>query len=199
MFKGIQKNSLVDYPGKIALTLFTGGCNFRCPWCHNRDLVFPETCSNLPDLDEGAIRNAILKRKGFIDGVCITGGEPTIWDIRLGNFLRWVKEEGLLVKLDTNGYRPDVIRSYLQNNLIDFIAMDIKSSEGNYRRATGLESIDFRLIRESIQLIKSEAPAYQFRTTMVPGLINADEVALLEKEHAITIHQQKYRETSRAW
>lgn len=199
MFKGIQKNSLVDYPGKIALTLFTGGCNFRCPWCHNLDLVLPEKNTQLPDLDEQEIRTTILKRKGFIDGVCVTGGEPTIWGDRLGDFFSWVKNEGLLVKLDTNGYNPAVVRSYLQNNLVDFIAMDIKSSERNYHKAAGLESIDFGLIRESIQLIKTGAPAYQFRTTLVPGLIKADEIPQLEKEFDINIHIQKYRETSTHW
>ena len=164
---GLNKTTLLDYPEHVAATVFVGGCNFRCPFCHNSDLVLNP--SSQPMIEETEILDFLRKRKNVLTGVCITGGEPTLQS-DLERFIRQIKEMGYLVKLDTNGYRPDVLRSLTEQNLIDYIAMDIKSGETGYAEATGLADIDMSKIKESIDFIMTCGVQYEFRTTVVKGL-----------------------------
>ncbi len=176
MFKGIQKLTLIDYPEHIATTLFTGGCNFNCFWCHNRSLVEKDKLSLLPDIPEKDIQSFLLSRKGKIEGVCITGGEPTIWGKRLGEFIKWCKDNGFLVKLDTNGYNPDVLLFYLSKGLLDYIAMDIKNTFDKYPETVGVKNLDISRIKKSIEIIKNSGIAHQFRTTVVTNLVEKDKL-----------------------
>ncbi|TDX52468.1 anaerobic ribonucleoside-triphosphate reductase activating protein [Orenia marismortui] len=163
---GVQRTSLIDYPEHIATIVFTQGCNYRCPYCHNSSLI---PCSkenkNFIPLEE--FWSFIDSRKNLIDGVSITGGEPTL-QADLINFIKEVKAKGLKVKLDTNGSNPSILKRLIKENLIDYIAMDIKSSLDNYSEITG--DCDIGKIKESINLIKNSAIDYEFRTTVVPTL-----------------------------
>ncbi|MGC8770654.1 MAG: anaerobic ribonucleoside-triphosphate reductase activating protein [Brevinematia bacterium] len=176
MFKGIQKLTLIDYPEHIATTLFTGGCNFNCFWCHNRSLVEKDKLSLLPNIPEEDIQSFLLSRKGKIEGVCITGGEPTIWGERLAKFMKWCKDNGFLVKLDTNGYNPDVLLFYLSKGLLDYIAMDIKNTFDKYPETVGVKNLDISRIKKSIEIIKNSGIAHQFRTTVVTNLVEKDKL-----------------------
>ena len=168
---GLNKTTLLDYPEHVAATAFTGGCNFRCPFCHNMDLVLGEVEPALSTEDFLAF---LEKRKGILDGVCITGGEPTLQK-DLPDFIRGIRDKGYLVKLDTNGYRPKVLEELLRENLLDYVAMDIKSSVENYPRVTGMADLDVTGIQESVSLLKSAGIPYEFRTTVVKGLHRIDE------------------------
>jgi pyruvate formate lyase activating enzyme len=147
--------------------VFTGGCNFRCPFCQNGDLVLHG--GSLPVLDEEEVFRVLRKRKGILTGVCVTGGEPTL-QRDLDVFLSRVKELGYLVKLDSNGYRPEVLQSLCERGLVDYFAMDIKSSPENYARTAGVKELDMGLIRESVDFIRSCGLDYEFRTTVVREL-----------------------------
>lgn len=165
---GLQKTTLLDFPGHVAATIFTGGCNFRCPFCHNGNLlsadrIFPEQI-----LSEDEIFSFLAKRKNLLDGVCLTGGEPTLQP-DLPDFIRRIKSLGFLVKLDTNGSRPDILRYLLEKRLPDYIAMDIKSSPTGYSHAAGA-AISFADISESVRLLQNAAIPYEFRTTVVREL-----------------------------
>lgn len=168
---GLNRTTLLDYPEHVAATVFTGGCNFRCPFCHNMDLVLREVEPALSTEDFFAF---LEKRKGILDGVCITGGEPTLQK-DLPDFIRGIRDKGYLVKLDTNGYRPKVLEELLRENLLDYVAMDIKSSVENYPRVTGMADLDVTGIQESVSLLKSAGIPYEFRTTVVKGLHRIDE------------------------
>ena len=168
---GLNKTTLLDYPEHVAATVFTGGCNFRCPFCHNMDLVLGEVEPALSTEDFFAF---LEKRKGILDGVCITGGEPTLQK-DLPDFIRGIRDKGYLVKLDTNGYRPKVLEELLRENLLDYVAMDIKSSVENYPRVTGMADLDVTGIQESVSLVKSAGIPYVVRTTVVKGLHRIDE------------------------
>lgn len=176
--KGLVKTSLIDYPGKVAYLLFTGGCNFRCPFCQNTQLVLhPET---LPDVSAEEVLSSLARRRGFIDGVVISGGEPTLQP-DLSDFVSRVKELELAVKLDTNGYRPDTLKELITSGLVDYVAMDVKATPSKYPQAAGVP-LDFRLIEQSIALLLSSAIEYEFRTTVVPGIVtpqDVDELATL--------------------
>ncbi|SMG19556.1 anaerobic ribonucleoside-triphosphate reductase activating protein [Dethiosulfovibrio salsuginis] len=160
---GIVKTTLIDYPGKLASMVFTAGCNFRCPWCHNGGLVTDE-----PVIDQDEVMAFILSRKHLIDGVVVSGGEPTLQG-DLEDFLKSIKELGLLVKLDTNGSLPDRLEKLLEKDLLDYVAMDVKAPLEDYPKVAGAEGYE-REIRRSISLIMDSAPDYEFRTTFVPGL-----------------------------
>ena len=177
---GLQKTTLIDYPGKVACTVFTVGCNFFCPYCHNRDLVSLKNFnqSSLLRVDEKDFFDFLAKRKNILDGVCITGGEPTVQP-DLASFCRKIKNLGLLVKLDTNGGRPEIVEDLVKKGLIDFIAMDIKSDRKNYSLVT---KVDYRKIAETIALIITSGLDYQLRTTLVPTIHNLDNLSLLAKE-----------------
>ncbi len=177
-FHGLQKTTLLDYPGHVAATLFTGGCNFSCPFCHNADLVLNPGAQ--PEIPMEEIRAFLRKRQGILDGVCITGGEPTLQP-DLKEFVREVRELGYLVKLDTNGYRPEVLERLLDEDLLDYVAMDIKASKENYTRAvgfdsdTGVSSIAIEPIERSVELLKGSRIEYEFRTTVVKGIHTVEE------------------------
>lgn len=166
---GLQKTTLVDFPGRVACTVFTVGCNFRCPFCHNRDLV---TISNFQEskiqiIPEEAFFEFLKSRLKVLDGVCITGGEPTLQPDLL-EFCRHIKSLGLLVKLDTNGSHPEVVQNLLDQKLIDFIAMDLKGPWEDYSKISKFENID--LVKQTILLTVGSGLEYEFRTTVVPGL-----------------------------
>lgn len=175
--RGWVKTSLIDYPGKIATVLFTSGCNFRCPYCQNSELVLhPES---LPEIDPAEIFQLLTRRRGLIDGVVITGGEPTLQK-GIENFLRKVKELGLATKLDTNGYRPQVLRELFERGLLDYVAVDIKTSLAKYPLAAGVP-VDMRRIEESVRLIMSSGIDHEFRTTVVPGIVASEDVEEIAK------------------
>lgn len=164
---GLNKTTLLDYPQHVAATLFTGGCNFRCPFCHNGGLVVDP--DSQPQIPEEEIFAFLQKRKGILTGICITGGEPTL-QTDLADFIRRIRSLGYLVKLDTNGYRPEVLSQLLAEKLLDYVAMDIKSSPEHYARTAGLNQLDFSLIEQSAALIRNAGIAYEFRTTVVREL-----------------------------
>lgn len=173
LFGGIQKTTLVDYPGKIACVLFTLGCDFKCSWCHNPELSNPELVSLQPTIDEKEVFDFLESRKNLLQGVCITGGEPTVQP-DLKDFIKRVKEMGFFVKLDSNGYNPDVLEDLIDDKLIDYVAMDIKSGPGRYDKTIG-RTIDLETIKKSIGLVKSLAD-YEFRTTVVPGMVLEEDI-----------------------
>ncbi len=170
--RGILKTSLIDYPGKICSVIFTGGCNLRCGYCHNPDLAC--NCRDLPLSSNEEVLGFISKRKNLIDGVTITGGEPTL-SRNLDSFLEKVKSIGLSVKLDSNGLKPDVLRRILARGLIDYAAIDIKTSPEKYSRLAGTD-VDFSLIIESIDAIRGGGIDYEARTTCVPGFVTGDDL-----------------------
>ncbi len=172
LIKGFLGTSLIDFPGHVASLAFVGGCNFRCPFCHNRDLV--RGFLKLPTLSEESVLDDLAKRKGFIDGVEVTGGEPCLY-ADLPAFLRRVKSLGYPVKLDTNGYFPKALSSLLEEGLVDYVAMDVKTSPEKYAQTVG-KVIDLSRIGRSIRMILDRAPDYEFRTTVVPTLVGAEEV-----------------------
>lgn len=160
---GFDKLTLVDYPEKIACILFTGGCNMRCPYCHNGELVLhPEM---FPPFSDDEIFSYLDKRKGILDAVVISGGEPTLQK-GLEEYVRKIKEYGLLVKLDTNGTRPDVIKDLVEKGLLDYIAMDVKNSLDSYGETCGIPSFNTSAIEESIAFLKEGRVDYEFRTTV---------------------------------
>lgn len=161
---GLQKMTLLDFPGKVACTVFTGGCNFRCPFCHNALLVteLPEN----PDYTVDEILAFLKKRSGLLDGVAITGGEPLI-NPDIGDFIRSIRRLGYSVKLDTNGSYPDRLKSLVAEGLIDYVAMDIKNCREKYAETVGLKSLELSRIEESVDFLKTGAVDYEFRTTVV--------------------------------
>ncbi|MBU1049224.1 anaerobic ribonucleoside-triphosphate reductase activating protein [Candidatus Bipolaricaulota bacterium] len=169
---GIQWMTLLDYPDKIAATLFTAGCNFRCSFCHNPELVLPELVAEAGTALEESFFDELADRRGFLDAIVISGGEPTLQSDLLDVLAR-IKEIGYLVKLDTNGARPEIIEEAFDRGLLDFIAMDIKSPADRYEQIVGI-SIDTNLIQESISLIQQSGKRYEFRTTAAPGLSEDD-------------------------
>ena len=169
---GFAKLTLLDYPGKIAATIFTGGCNFRCPFCHNAVLVLNPNAQ--PKIDENEILKELESRKNKLEGVCITGGEPTLCR-DLPDFIAKIREHGFLVKLDSNGTNPDMLEDLISRKLIDFVAMDIKSSPEGYGKATGLKDISMDNIFRSTDLLMQSGTDYEFRTTVVDGIHTADD------------------------
>lgn len=165
---GFNKTTLLDYPGIVASTVFTGGCNFRCPFCHNADLVLNP--GGQPLIPEEDVFAHLAKRKGITKGVCITGGEPTL-SKDIFSFSGKLKDMGLLVKLDTNGYKPDVLKKMCKEGLVDYVAMDIKASLSDYSKVTGVP-IDKDIIKESVEFLVCGEIPYEFRTTVVKELHN---------------------------
>ncbi len=174
---GYNKTTLLDYPGIVAATVFTGSCNFRCPFCQNADLVLDP--ASQPLISEEEIFAHLAKRKGITKGVCITGGEPTLQK-DLEAFIKKLKDMELLVKLDTNGYRPDVLKNLVNKGLIDYVAMDIKSSPAGYSKVAGVD-VDVAKIEESVSfLIEKDFPC-EFRTTVVRELHNLEDFKEIAK------------------
>lgn len=163
-FHGLIKSTLVDYPEKLACTLFTGGCNLRCPFCHNSELVInPEL---QPYLSDESIVKFLESRTRYMDGVCITGGEPLLQS-GVTEFCRYVKSLGYLIKLDTNGAFPDKLKELLDLGLIDYVAMDVKNDKENYAATVGYSKIDIDPFEKSIRIIKESKIDHEFRTTVV--------------------------------
>ena len=165
-FKGIQKTTLIDFPGRVACSLFLPKCNFRCPFCYNKQLVLEEETG--VSISEEEALSFLDERKGFLDGVCITGGEPLLHE-GLESFLEKVKEKGLLAKLDTNGSKPAFLKRLVSKGLVGYVAMDIKACPGNYKRAAGTK-VDLNAIKESASFIMEKCREYEFRMTAVPSI-----------------------------
>lgn len=175
---GLNKTTLLDYPGHVAATVFLGGCNFRCPFCQNGDLVLkPE---GQPAVEKEEVMAFLRKRKGVLTGVCITGGEPTI-ERGLAELIEEVKNIGYLVKLDTNGYCPEVIRKLTEKGLVDYIAMDIKNDLKKYGETVGIQGIDAVRIMDSIRWIINGKMDYEFRTTVVKELHGREDMSAIGK------------------
>ncbi|EKE18570.1 MAG: hypothetical protein ACD_9C00291G0001 [uncultured bacterium] len=190
---GFQKLTLIDFPGVIATTVFTVGCSFRCPFCHNPELVIRSQFPALNNMEEEFFQH-LGKRKGKLEGVCITGGEPTIQPDII-EFIRKIKDMGFLVKLDSNGTRPDVLRKIIKEKLVDFIAMDIKNSPDNYSKTVGLKA-DIERIKMSVKMIMNSGIPYEFRTTVVPGIHEEKDFIKIAKwiKGAHAYYLQEYRE-----
>jgi pyruvate formate lyase activating enzyme len=175
--KGFQKTSLIDFKPYIASVIFVGGCSFRCGYCYNPDLVLNP--NDIPDISEKEIFDYIESKKTFIDGVCITGGEPCIYP-ELIDFCKKLKDCGFLVKINTNGSRPEILKELIEKNVVDKISMDIKSSFDNYDEVAGVE-VDKDKIKESIRLIMNSGIDYSFNTTAIPGLVDKKEIFKIAK------------------
>ena len=166
---GLQKMTLLDFPGRVACTVFLGGCDFRCPWCHNYELAVG---SAEPVMEEEEFFAFLKKREGLLEGVAVTGGEPCL-SRELPAFLRKIREMGFLTKLDTNGAHPELLEQILREGLADYVAMDIKNSPGKYLLTAGLAGNEAQQeallgrVRRSIRLIMELAPDYEFRTTVI--------------------------------
>lgn len=175
---GLQKLTLLDYPGLVACTVFTVGCNMRCPFCQNASLVNRIDEENL--LPEEEFFSFLKKRQGILDGVCITGGEPTLQP-DLNDFIAKIKSMGYKVKLDTNGSFPDKIREILDSGNVDFVAMDLKNTIDRYAETVGIPGFDTSKILESINIIRSSGVEYEFRTTVVSPLHRPEDFGELAK------------------
>lgn len=171
---GHQKLSLLDFPGCVAATVFFGGCNFRCPFCHNASLVLPERIE--PAVTEEEFFAFLNKRVGRLDGVCITGGEPLLQK-DIVPFIEKIRARGFRVKLDTNGSRPDRLRALIEAELVDYVAMDIKNSPARYGETVGIPDFDLTPIRESVSLLLEGRVPYEFRTTVCAPLHTEADIA----------------------
>ena len=160
---GLQKLTLLDFPGKVACTVFTAGCNLRCPFCHNSELVLPER--NPPRMAGEELLRFLSRRQGVLEGVCITGGEPLL-QRELPQLLRSIKDLGFAVKLDTNGTFPAMLKELVADGLVDYVAMDIKNSPARYGETVGIPNFDLSGVKESVDFLLSGAVEYEFRTTV---------------------------------
>lgn len=169
---GLQKTTLLDYPGHVAATIFLGGCNFRCPFCHNAELLGGDAEAQY---SREEVISFLTKRKKILEGVCITGGEPTLQPEALEDFIREVRSLGLLVKLDTNGSKPEVMKGLADKGLLDYVAMDIKAAPEHYPRACGVLGMDLATVKESVAWLKAGTLPFEFRTTAVKGLHTTED------------------------
>ena len=188
LISGLQKLTLLDYPGKVACTVFTGGCNLRCPFCHNAPLVLPERLQDDPDGEETVLA-FLRKRQGILDGVAVTGGEPLLQK-DLASFLRKVRDMGYLIKLDTNGSFPDRLEALIGEGLVDRVAMDIKNGPSLYAKTTGVPGLELSPFERSKNLLLEGRIDYEFRTTVVKGLHTAE--SLREAAHWIVGAKEYY-------
>jgi pyruvate formate lyase activating enzyme len=170
--KAVLPSSVIEFPGHIADVVYVGVCNFRCPYCYNLDLVL---CPDrLPDLDSAKLLRELERRIGFVDGLVVSGGEPTLQS-DLVEFMKQARQMGIAVKLDTNGYRPEVLERCLREEAVDYVAMDVKSSLRKYEQAAGVPIEPARLLA-SIDLILTASIEYEFRTTVVPSIVDLEDV-----------------------
>ena len=177
MIKGLQKLSLIEYPGKISAIVFLGNCNFRCHFCYNTDLV--KNYDKLPDIPEKKILDFLSTRKGLVDGLAITGGEPTLHK-DLPVFIKKVKDLGFLVMLETNGSNPKMLKELIDKKLVDYIAMDIKAPLEKYDDVTGVK-VNKKNIQESIDIIRNSGIDYEFRTTVIPKHFKKEDALAIGK------------------
>lgn len=165
-FYGLQKLTLIDYPGQVACTIFTGGCNFRCPFCHNALLVTRMEESQQGVMNQEEVLAFLKKRAGLLDGICISGGEP-LMQKDLPQFVGRARELGYKIKLDTNGSYPERLKALVEQGLLDYVAMDIKNSPERYAKAAGLDIFNVDHIKESVEILKNSGVEHEFRTTVV--------------------------------
>lgn len=175
--RGIYKTTLIDYPGRISTAVFTGGCNLRCRYCHNPDLVLGD--DNEQSFSEEEVLALLTKRKHLIDGLTISGGEPTL-NRDLDQFIEKVKAIPMAVKLDTNGCAPDVLENLISRGLLDYVAIDIKTSPYKYDDLTG-RKIDFSQICRSIDILRNSSIDYEVRTTCIPGYVTMDDFRAIKE------------------
>ncbi len=180
---GLQKLTLIDYPGKLAATVFCIGCNFRCPWCYSAELVLPEKIKLQPKISEKVFFNFLKERQGLLKGVVLCGGEPTIHQ-NLPEFIKKIKKLGYLVKLDTNGSNPKMLRELINKKLIDYVAMDIKAPKEKYKKVVGGIGIDGIVgnIQKSIDILKENKIDYEFRMTVVPTIHTKKDIIQIAKD-----------------
>lgn len=178
MIKGLQKISLIDYPGKVCSVIFLSKCNFRCGYCHNPELVFD---IDLPEIKEDEVMKFLDERKGFIDGVCITGGEPTLHK-NLPELIKKIKDKGLKVKLDTNGSSPKMLQDLIEKKIVDFVSMDVKNVFEKYEETTGSKTSP-KMIKESINIIILSGIEHEFRTTVLPKFHEKEDIVRIAKDY----------------
>lgn len=171
--KGWNKTCLVDYPPYTASTVFVGGCNFKCGFCHNADLVLD--FSSIPDISQSEILEHLSSKKMWIDGVCITGGEPLLYD-EVVEFASAIKKLGMLVKIDTNGANPSLLKKMISMGIVDRVAMDIKTSLEEYSKVAGV-SVDIENIKESASILMDSDIEYEFRTTVIPSVVGVEKIS----------------------
>lgn len=176
---GLERLTLIDYPGKVATTVFTVGCNFRCPYCYSSEIVIPEKIKNQPIIPEKDFFDFLDDRKDLLEGVVVCGGEPTIHQDLLV-FIKKIKEKNFFVKIDTNGSNPEVLNNLIKNKLIDYVAMDIKGPKEKYELMTGLkgqwDKTMMEKIEKSINILKNSKIDYEFRTTVVPDILKKEDI-----------------------
>lgn len=170
---GLEKMSLVDYDGKVSATVFTGNCNFRCGFCHNSSLVL--SSNNLPEIPQEEIFDYLKKRKGLLDGVCVSGGEPTL-NKDLPSFIEKIKDLGYSVKLDTNGTNPDMVKTLNESGLVDYFAMDIKNDLESYAEIIGISNFDTKNVAKTVEYFLSGKAKYEFRTTLIAQFHKQDNI-----------------------
>jgi len=175
---GLQRATLIDFPGKVACTVFLSGCNFRCPWCYSKELVLPQNITIQPKISEKQFFDFLETRRNLLSGVVVCGGEPTIHK-DLPPFIKKIKEMNFLVKLDTNGSNPRALQNLFKDHLLDYVAMDIKQSQ-KYNEATGIK-VDMAKIKKSVDLIKNSGVDYEFRTTVVPTIHTKEDIVEIAK------------------
>ena len=192
IIRAVQKLSVVDYPGLLCATVFTPGCNLRCPFCHNGTLVLDDE----PNVSEQVVFDFLGTRKNKLDAVCLSGGEPLLQK-SVEEFLRKVKDMGFKTKLDTNGTKPQYLKELLESGVVDYVAMDIKNSPAKYAETVGVKAFSLKPVYESINIIKSSGVDYEFRTTVTKTF--HDEKSLVEASHMIedaaVWYLQTYRES----
>jgi pyruvate formate lyase activating enzyme len=174
---GLQPVTLLDYPQKVAATVFTSGCNMRCAFCYNPNLVVPDLVSAGGGMPEEQVKEFFVKRKSFLDGVCITGGEP-LMQPDLKEFCGWLKDLGYAIKLDTNGLLPEQLQGLIDNELLDYIAMDVKGPLDNYSKFAGMD-VDSEKIKRSIDVIQGGGVDYEFRSTIVKDLHTVEDIVTM--------------------
>lgn len=190
IIRAVQKLSMVDYPGLLCATVFTPGCNLRCPFCHNGTLVLDDE----PNVEEQVVFDFLSTRKNKLDAVCLSGGEPLLQK-GVAEFLLKVKGMGFKTKLDTNGTKPQYLRELLESGAVDYVAMDIKNSPARYAETVGVKAFSLKPVYESIDIIRSSDVEYEFRTTVTKTF--HDEENLLEASHMIEGASQWYLQTYR--
>jgi len=188
---GLQKTTFIDFPGRIAATVFLMGCNFKCPWCYSSELVLPDKIKSQPEISEKDFFKFLKSRRELLEGIVICGGEPTI-NKDLSDFIKKIRKMGFSIKLDTNGSNPQMLKSLIDEKLIDYVAMDIKAPFGakiknskfkaqNYEKATGVK-VDLNKIKKSVKTIKDSGIDYEFRTTVVPEIHTKEDIIQMAKD-----------------
>lgn len=192
---GFNKTTLLDYPKHLASTIFIGSCNMRCPFCHNSSLVLhPEAIPTIPIED---VLSYLNKRKNILEGVCITGGEPTLFSDELTQLIKSIKALGLKVKLDTNGSNPALLKNLVKYKLIDYVAMDIKNSRENYGLSIGIKNYNMNKVNESVEYLLTSPIEYEFRTTIVKELHTSRDILSIGKwiNGADSYYLQSYKDS----